>query len=374
MGGAAASSVNAPRETDQIYVLDTRSGEIDMFAGVVQEHGLEKTVIIRNGKERTYDTVRIERIIWGEAQSHFRNGLERFERNDYENASAKFLVAATDEDERPPVRAAARLLAAQSFLNLSMQRPDRISDAIEQAQRYIDDYTNGASLPQAKALHARAKWLAGDAAGAAPLFRAIFQEARADGITPGYKLTPCLNAGLSAARAYLAVGETSPAREVFSKLEQRAKSELKELEELEEEDSTARYELLKLSLEARAGEGFALLAKKQAKKAITFFEGELSSATKKQSTLRYASLLGLGEAFLAEDRVREAQLKFAEVSSLDHTDRDRVARALFRLAESTQDLADPNSTGTVKAWLESIVNDYGDTLWANPAREHLESM
>jgi hypothetical protein len=340
-----------------------------MLAGIVQDHELEKTVVIRSGKERSYDTSRIERIIWGTVSGSYREGRTYFERSDYENASAKFLVAATD-DPREPVQASSRLLAAQSFLNLSTQHPDRISDAIEQAQRYIDDYSNGAGLAQARTLHARAKWLAGDAAGAAPLFDAIFQEASAGDITPGYKMIPCLRAGLSAARAYLAAGETLPARETYLTLRQRADSAIAALEEGSKEHA----ELHKLSLEARAGEGFTLTAGKQGKQAITFFESQLRSAKKTDSALRYASLLGLGEAFLAENRVREAQIKFAQVSSLDHTDRDRVARALFRLAESTESLADLNSTGTVKAWLNTIVNEYGDTLWANPARKRLETM
>ena len=369
VGGAAANPASAQGRPDQIYVLDTRSGKIDMLAGVVQEHGLEKTVIVRSGKERSYDSSRIERIVWGDVLGSFREGRTYFDRGDYENAAAKFLVAATD-DLRTPVQAASRLLAAQSFLNLSMKQPDRISDAIEQARRYMDDYADGAGLPQARTMHARAKWLAGEAAEAAALFDAIFQEASAGDITLGYKITPCLRAGLSAARAYLAAGETLPARETYLKLRQRAESGIAALEEGSKEHA----ELHKLSLEARAGEGFTLTAGKQGKQAITFFESQLRSAKKTDSALRYASLLGLGEAFLAENRVREAQIKFAQVSSLDHTDRDRVARALFRLAESTESLADPNSTGTVKAWLNTIVNEYGDTLWANPARKSLETM
>ena len=369
MGGAIANPASAQGRPDQVYVLDTRSGKINMFAGIVQEHNLEKTVVIRSGKERSYDTSRIERIVWGDVQGSFREGRTYFDRNDFENAAAKFLVAATD-DPRGPVKAAARLLAAQSFLNLSVKDPDRIGDAIEQAQRYIDDYEDGADLQAARDLHARATWLSGDAAAAAKLFDSLFQEAGSEEVTVGYKLTTCLKAGLSAAHAHLASGETLPARETFSKLRQQADSALALLEE----DSKEKIELQRLSLEARAGEGFVLLAAKQAKQAITFFDSQLNSASKSQSTLRYAALLGLGEAFLAEDRTREAQLKFAQVSSLDHTNRDRVARALFLLAESTQKLADPNSMGAIKAWLNSIVSDYGDTLWANPARKRLESM
>jgi hypothetical protein len=67
-------------------------------------------------------------------------------------------------------------------------------------------------------------------------------------------------------------------------------------------------------------------------------------------------------------------LNFAKVSSIDHTDRDRVARALFRLAESTRELSDPGSAGTVRTWLETVTTDYGDTPWAGPARKLLETL
>ena len=52
MGGAIANPTSAQGRPDQVYVLDTRSGKINMFAGIVQEHNLEKTVVIRSGKEQ----------------------------------------------------------------------------------------------------------------------------------------------------------------------------------------------------------------------------------------------------------------------------------------------------------------------------------
>jgi len=363
---APASAQTRP---DQVYVLDTRSGAINMLPGIVKEHGLVETVIIRNGKERKYDTWRVERIVWGSVSGSFREGRTYFERNDFENAAAKFLVAATNDD-RAPVQAAARMLAAQSYLELSTTNPDRISEAIEQAQRYIEDHSTSAELPAARALHARATWLSGDAAAAAPLFRALFQEAGAAEITEGYSLIPCLLAGLQSARAYLAAGETLPAREIYSTLQQRADSAITTLEE----ESRDRAPLRRLSLEARAGEGFVLVASQQNRQAITFFESQLSSAGKTDSALRFACFLGLGEAQVAEKKLRTAQLNFSRVSSLDHTDRDRVARALFRLAESTRELSDPGSAGTVRSWLETVTTEYGDTPWAGPARKLLETL
>ncbi|MCH2103443.1 MAG: hypothetical protein MK297_05450 [Planctomycetes bacterium] len=364
-----AAPAVAQQRPDQIYVLDTRSGSINMLPGVVQEYGLTETVIIRNGKERKYDTSRVERIVWGSVSGSFREGRTYFDRGDFENAAAKFLVAATN-DERAPVQAAARMLAAKSYLELSVKSPDRISDAIEQALRYVEDNSDSAELPEARALHARATWLSGDAAAAAPLFRAIFEEAGAAEVTEGYSIVPCLTAGLHAARAYLAAGETLPARELYSNLQQRADSAIASLEE----ESRDRAPLRRLSLEARAGEGFVLVASKQNRQAMTFFESQLSSAGKTDSALRFACYLGLAEAQAAEMKLREAQLNFSRVSSLDHTDRDRVARALFRLAESTKELADPGSPGTIRAWLETVTTEYGDTPWAGPARKLLETL
>ena len=364
-----AAPADAQQRPDQIYVLDTRSGSINMLPGIVQDYGLAETVIIRNGKERKYDTSRVERIVWGSVSGSFREGRTYFERGDFENAAAKFLVAATN-DERAPVQAAARMLAAKSYLELSVKSPDRISDAIEQALRYVEDHSDSAELPEARALHARATWLSGDAAAAAPLFRAIFEEAGAAEVTEGYSIVPCLTAGLHAARAYLAAGETLPAREIYSNLQQRADSAIASLEE----ESRDRPPLRRLSLEARAGEGFVLVASKQNRQAMTFFESQLSSAGKTDSALRFACYLGLAEAQAAEMKLREAQLNFSRVSSLDHTDRDRVARALFRLAESTKELADPGSPGTIRAWLETVTTEYGDTPWAGPARKLLETL
>jgi tetratricopeptide (TPR) repeat protein len=328
-----------------------------------------ETVVLRGEKKRIYDTWRVDRIVWGNVSGSFREGRTYFERADYENAAAKFLVASTN-DPRHPVQAAARLLAARSYLKLATTNPDRISDAIEQAERYIDDHPEGAGLPVVRALLARATWLSGEPATAALLYRELFQEAAADAITPGYSVVPCLRAGLYSARSYLSAGETLPARELYTTLEQRANSAIAALGE----DSRDRSALTRLSLEARAGEGFVLITSKQNRQAITFFQSALSSAGKTESALRYASLLGLGEAQVAEKRFREAQLNFAKVSSIDHTDRDRVARALFRLAESTRELSDPGSAGTVRMWLQSVSTDYGDTPWAGPARELLETL
>ena len=77
--------------------------------------------------------------------------------------------------------------------------------------------------------------------------------------------------------------------------------------------------------------------------------------------LRHGARLGLAEALLAEGKVREAQIQFAQVSAIDHTDRDRVARALVGLAQCSLKLSDKNANQKAKRSLETVRDHYGDT-------------
>ena len=46
VGVGLAAPASAQGRPDQVYVLDTRSGAINMLPGIVQDHGLEETVVI----------------------------------------------------------------------------------------------------------------------------------------------------------------------------------------------------------------------------------------------------------------------------------------------------------------------------------------
>jgi TolA-binding protein len=130
-----------------------------------------------------------------------------------------------------------------------------------------------------------------------------------------------------------------------------------------------------LRQEAVLGEGWAELAANNHRAALTFFQSKLSAAQQEKSdTLRFGAMLGLGEALLADVKPREAQLHLARVAALDHTDRDRNARALLRLAESAMLLSDAESRVQAKTWLEVVLSRYGDTPWAAPARQLMEKV
>jgi TolA-binding protein len=96
--------------------------------------------------------------------------------------------------------------------------------------------------------------------------------------------------------------------------------------------------------------------------------------TQASEALRFGATLGLAEALLAEGKAREAQFLFARISALDYTDRDRVARALVRMAEAAKALADPDYKKQAQAWLGDVLERFGDTPWAARARELLNEI
>ena len=118
--------------------------------------------------------------------------------------------------------------------------------------------------------------------------------------------------------------------------------------------------------DANTGEGFCLLAEGKLPQAKTFFQGRLDDPTESA-----AATLGLAETQLALGELRAAQIGFAKVSASDHRSRDRVARALIGLAQTTVQLGDSESESTRTQYLQDVMTRYGDTPAARQASELL---
>jgi len=342
---------------DQVFRVHPRTGKVSALTGTITENSLETVRLDRSGKESTYASSEIVRIVWGAVPPAFRDGITYAERGDHENAVARFRVAAGDSSSREVVRADARLRAAGALLAWGAKDANRFTECSAEAARFLSDYPNNRDVPQARWLKGRATRLAGDAAGAAADFRALYEEGANDPPTAGYPRALCLDAGLAAARAFLATGDTASARELFTALEgsfQQAASAL------EDTASAERVHLLAGAGEASVGEGFCLLAGGQASQAVRYFEGKLGRADQTASA-RFSASLGLAESHLAGGNLRQAQVEFAKVSSLDYTDRDRVARALVGMAEAAIKINDSSAKADAKLWLTKVGDVFGGT-------------
>jgi tetratricopeptide (TPR) repeat protein len=371
--GATAAVATSPVQDggrpDQVFRLHPRSGKLTKVSGQVTENSLDTVVIERDGKQTKVDSDQVVRIVWGSTTTAFRDGQAYLGRKDFENAVARFRIAATDASGREVVQAAARLQAAEALVAWGAVDPNRFTEAVSEVERFLTDHPSNRQVPVARRIKGRAQWLAGDPASAAATYKALYEQGASDPPAPGYDRALCLDAGLSAAQAFVAAKNTLSARELFKALEASYRAAAQDAEG----GSDLRARLMAGQGIASVGEGWCLVASGSATQAIRFFEArvgrpELGSAG------RSSARLGLAEALLADSQARKAQLAFAEVSALDHTSRDRVARALVGLADSALRLADSDAKANARLWLTKATDQYGDTPSAATAAAMLSRL
>lgn len=363
---AADESQEAARP-DQIFVRSKRDGSVSPLNGVVQRYELDKVVIAVTGKgEQSFDGSLVQRVAWGDVPPSFREGQAYFDRKAYEDATKSFRVAAGDAAARDMVKAAARLMAAESLLRWGASDPLRFTEAATEIGTYLSSYATNRDVPRARMLQARATWLAGKPAEAGAMYKAIHAELKGDTPSGGYDLLTCLQAGLNGARALLEAKETLGGREIYTALDAQVGPLVAGAAQ-----GDPQLPLLRAILdEATLGSGYVDLASGQTKQALTFFQNRANGlGTDATASQRFGVWLGLGEALLREGRAREASLYFAKVAALESSDRDRTARATLRLAESFQKLADGDSRQQACARVKDVLARFGDTPASNPARE-----
>ena len=350
-----ANPAAAQARQDQVLFLDAR-GQPRTVRGTIQENSLTQVVINDGNRDRDIETALVQRVDFGDVPPSYLEGTAYFDRRDYENAARQFQVAATDAAARPTVQAAARLNTARAWMLHGAADPNAFVQARDETGRFLTDFPENREVPEARALQGRATWLSGDPSAAAEVYRALYQELSNGTPTQGYSLLDCFGGGLAAARASLAAADTDSARSLFEELGGSIATAISSLEPTDPQVAN----LQRLQSEVRLGEGFVLLAAGSSAQARTFFQRQLGDANG-NTAQRYGARLGLAEAMLADGDVRQAMIEFATVSAIDHTDRDRVARALVGLAECALRLPDSDGRQNAKNWLQTVRTDYGDT-------------
>ena len=361
---AVASPMAAPAQDtpDQIWRVDPRNGRIRTLQGTVTVNSLTEVVIKIGDRDNKYTSAEVIEIQWGSVPPSYRDGKLLAERNDYEASVASYRTAAGDASGREVVQAEARFRAAQTLLAWGTQDSAQFAECVREVDRFLSDHSGSARVPEARYLKARALHLTGDAAGAAAGFQSLYQTGSA-GDAPGYDKGFCLDAGLEAAWAFLDAGDTQSARSLFTSLgsgyagligekQDAAPAELQRLRDAADVVST--------------GEGFCRLVGDQTQQARSFFESKARDRNLGAAG-RAAAGLGLAQTLLAEGKHRKAQIEFARVAALDHTSRDRTARANVGFAEATMQLGDGDSADEARRRLTLVVEQYGDTPAAKRA-------
>lgn len=354
-----------PKRPDQV-MWRNRRGQETKQAGTVTENSLAQVVIEVEGRSRTMESGSVAEIEFGDVPPAYQDGVAYAARGDHENAAAKFRLAAGDPSARDVVKASARLEAAMALKDQGATDANAFVEAKAEYERFLADHPDNREVPRARFFLARMQRLTGDAKTAAETYRSLYKEAAGAGVTPGYSPQLCFQAGLAAAESFLVVGDTLQAREIYAEMDSLIP---RALGEIAVDDAGQRAEFERLQAQARLGEGYCLLAGGSVSQAKTFFEGQLRNAGARDVALRNGARLGLAETLLAEGKLREAQIEFATVSAIDHTDPDRVARALVGLAECALKLSDANARTDARLWIQTVKDHYGDTPSVRKAQE-----
>ncbi len=360
----------APTRPDQVFVR-RKDGTVVSESGVVAKNELQNVSLDQAGKTVQIDSASVVRMQFGDVPPAFAEGLAAFERGDDAAAAAKLILAAGDTSVREVVRAEARWLAAQALLDLGATDPSQLLEAAAQAAALSSEFPLNRNVPAARELGARAQLLAGKHAEAATLYRSIFAELQGDKVTPGYERAFCLRQGLQAARATLLAGDTLAGREIYQSLSATLGTALAGLAPTD----PTRITLQRMLDEATLGEGYAELSAKNVRPALTFFQNKAKALGKDSSeTLRLATLMGLGEALMADGKHAEARWLLAEVSALESVDRDRQAQALLRLGECALKSSEPSARDSARTSFTAVESQFGDTPAAAAAREQLKKL
>ena len=358
--GSTAHAAPLQGKPDQVFYRNAR-GDVRVDSGTITENTLSETVIAdADGDEKKRSSDVVVRIVFGRVPAAYADGDAYFQRADFENAAAKFRLVAGDDGASPVIRAASRLRAAETLMELAKTDATAFGEALSEVETFLADHADNRDVPHARTLQARATRMGGDAAAAAGLYKALFEEAGSGTPTEGYPLSVCYAAGVQAAECALESGDTDTAQALFDSITSSLPTVLGNLDE----DDVERAPLRAAQSAARLGEGWILLAKEQHSQAVTFFRTQVQqvqNAPAGDAELRFGALLGLGESLLAAGEPREAQLQLAQVSSLDFSSRDRVARALVGLAAASLELPDANARAQAKGWVDTVLDRYADT-------------
>lgn len=365
----ATTALCAAQDARPDQVFRMRRGDVTKVVGTVTENSLETVRLDRKGKEASYGADEVVRIVWGAIPPSYQDGLTYLSRDDHENAVARFRIAATDASSREVVQADARLRAVEALITWGASDGNRYTEAVGEAQRFLTDHPSNREVPRAQWLKGRAQLLAGDAAGAATTFKALYEQGASDPPASGYDRALCLEAGLAAAKAYRVAMDAGAALALYPVLE----GSFRELAQATEDDPRRLSRLLAGQGEAAVGEGWCTLISGEASQAIRYFERNVDRA-ELGAAGRFSARLGLAESLLKDGKTRQAQFEFAKVSALDYGSRDRVAQAMVGLATCSISLGDSDAKANARRWLESTRDSFGDTPSAGRAAKLLETL
>ena len=359
----ASLVTGAAGQAARLDVLNNR-GEVTPLAGaVISSETLDEVRYERagSGRSESRPTRLVVAVVYGSGGAAYDDARDALARGDLTNAVNLFSAASSEKE--PGWVAAHALLGLAEAQALS----GRTNEALATMDQFLADYPEHRLVGRALLQAARYASTAGDKA------RADADVQKVIGLVNGGKLTAdwAARAQIEKGQNLLDAGDASGAGTAFTAAQGAARNGLANLGDRED----LKPELERLALQARSGQGSALLAGGDLNGARTYFDNLMRDG-QDDPAIRAAALNGKAEADFKDDgRLKDAQYGFARVAVLGAGSADEHAKALYYLGQCCLALgeAGEEKNGREKAtqYFKDVERRYPASRWARLAREAL---
>jgi tetratricopeptide (TPR) repeat protein len=314
--------------------------------------------------EQRLSADKVIRIVYGDAPDAFKQGEKFFENYDYENAISSFKLSMEAANARDWVKTYARLWIGRSYQAWGAASSEKYRDAVSTYEELLKEDPKTRFYAEVLFNQAECHSLSGDVSSAVATFDRLSKDA--------YDLKLGV---VWEARAKHGKAEAKLAGGLLDEAERDFRSSMTFAEEqaAKAEDPSVAAELKRLAGLDRLAQGSVMIKRKKYNQAKDFFKQILNDTASEQEA-RAGAQNGLGECYLAEKLLKDAQMQFAVAKVQYGSVTEEAAKATYFLGVCCEELGDkePKAKKRAQDYFQEVVDLYGATVWAKEARKKLK--
>lgn len=322
----------------------------------------EKVEFKRGAAVGSQPAAKVKAIEYGDAPDSYKLGLEKRDSGEFENASNLLKAAIASPNVRGWIKVQGNFELAETLRRWGAKDRTKMALAIAAYDEVLKD---AKTRFRPHALLGRA--LAHVGSGNLDKAKADLQTLKSEAAANKYGVSYELLADYTLATA-LEDANRPEAKQAYSSLQTFAEGYAKR-EDLDAADRAYASELVGL---ARLAQGRALIRENKAADAQRQFD-QISADPKEVPAVRAAALVGAGLALQAQNKLKEAQLAFANVRILYFDQNESAAEATYSLGVVAEALgaAEPRGAAMAQDYFKEVTQRYPASRFAAKAQEKI---
>jgi outer membrane protein assembly factor BamD (BamD/ComL family) len=322
----------------------------------------DKVEFRKNNATGSQPAAKVRAIEYGDAPESYQLALEKREAGEFENAANLLKSAIGQSGVRGWIKVQGNFELAETLRRWAARDRTRFAQAIA-AYDEVLKAEKSRFRPDALLGRALSHLGAGDLGKAKADLAQLKKEATDNKYGPGWEL----RADFTLAQALEEAGDAE-AKRAYQSLETFAKSYAAN-QDIDAADRAYAGELAGL---AKLAQGRALLRENRGADAERFF-AQIAGDSAEPAAVRAQAVVGVGQAYLAQNKLKEAQLAFAKVR-IQHRDQiEATAEATYQLGIVCEALgaAEPRGAALAQEYFKECVQRFGASRIASKAQEKI---